>query len=124
VSRILVAEDSGAIRLLFRRRLEMSDHTVVEAADGRQALDLFTGSDGGVKPDLVLMDAMMPNMNGSATIEEIKHLSPETPVIVVSAVDGLERSPDWRLADGHFTKPVDFDGLLARISELTGPGRP
>jgi CheY-like chemotaxis protein len=124
VSRILVAEDSGAIRLLFRRRLEMSEHTVVEAADGRQALNLFAGSEGGEKPDLVLMDAMMPNMNGSATIEEIKNLSPETPVIVVSAINGLERSPDWQLADGHFTKPVDFDRLLTRISELTAPGRP
>ena len=119
MSRILVAEDSGPIRLLLRRRLEMSDHTVVEASDGCQAVQMFATDDGSDRPDLVLIDAMMPNLDGSATIREIKRLSPETPVIVVSALNGLDRSPDWRLAEGHFTKPVDFDRLLARVSELT-----
>ena len=60
MSRILIIEDSPAIRLLLIRRLEMAGHEVVEAEGGREALDLLASATLAGKPDLILLDAMMP----------------------------------------------------------------
>jgi DNA-binding response OmpR family regulator len=124
MSRILVAEDSPAIRLLLRRRLERAGHQVTEARDGIEAIEATMSSLDG-KPDLVLLDAMMPNLDGNEALRVLKRRTPETPVLMVSALSGPEVSEDWALADGHLGKPIDFGELLARIDLLTaGPPLP
>jgi two-component system response regulator ResD len=123
MSRILIAEDSVSIRLLLRRRLEMAEHEVIEARDGVEALDILEARQGHDGPDVVLLDATMPRMDGAAALREIKGNAPDLPVLVVSAIYELDDSHGWGLADGHVTKPIDFDELLARIDLLTG-GRP
>lgn len=123
MSRILIAEDSPAIRLLLVRRLEMAGHEVVEAGDGREALDLLASAPPAGKPDLILLDAMMPNLTGSEVLESLAGTDPDIPVLVVSAMSGLPYSDQWESADGHISKPIDFDDLLARVEALTS-GRP
>jgi DNA-binding response OmpR family regulator len=124
MSRILIAEDSPSIRLLLRRRLEKAGHEVTEARDGVEAIEATVGSQAS-KPDLVLLDAMMPNLDGNEALRVLKSRTPETPVLMVSALSGPEVSEDWALADGHLGKPIDFGELLARIDLLTaGPPQP
>jgi DNA-binding response OmpR family regulator len=124
MSRILVTEDSPSIRLLLRRRLERAGHEVLEARDGAKAIEAVTGAEA-VSPDLVLLDGMMPGVDGTEALRQIKSRSPEIPVIMVSAVSEVSIPPDWEMADAHLSKPIDFGELLARIDLLTGePPRP
>jgi DNA-binding response OmpR family regulator len=97
----------------------MAGHTVIEAADGREAVGFF--ADGGDRPatDLVVVDGMMPNLGGASTLRAIREISPGIPVLVVSAVSDLEVLPEWQGADDYFIKPIDFERLLGRIAELT-----
>jgi two-component system cell cycle response regulator DivK len=114
---ILVADDTEDIRLMMRLKLEHSGHMVVEAADGREAVELATRA----HPDIILMDLNMPVMDGIEAIRCIR-ARPETsnlPVIAVTA-----HCPDsvWRsrtLAVGCTEcvgKPVDFQRLEQLIT--------
>lgn len=123
MSRILIAEDSPAIRLLLIRRLEMAGHEVVAASNGEEALSIVGKTPEASKPEIVLLDAMMPATDGAQALKSIKTTDPEIPVLVVSAVYGLSHSPEWDQADGHVSKPIDFDDLFGRIEALTS-GRP
>jgi DNA-binding response OmpR family regulator len=124
MSRVLVVDDSPSIRLLLVRRLEMAGHETTEAADGERALNALAGA-GGPAPELVLLDAMLPDAQGAGLLDTIRERSPGTPVLVVSAVSELANDPDWSGADGYVGKPIDFDDLLRRVEALTsGPPRP
>lgn len=85
---VLVVDDERMNRMLLRRALEADGHMVVEAANGREALDRLRTE----APDLVLLDLVMPELDGYATLQAIKadptlvHL----PVIVISGVDELD----------------------------------
>lgn len=122
MSRVLVAEDSASIRLLLRRRLERAGHEVFEARDGAEAVEAAVG-EGSLEPDLVLLDAMMPKVDGAEALRTLKSRAPALPVLMVSALSGSGIREEWNLADGHLSKPIDFGELLARIELLTG-GRP
>lgn len=119
MSRILVTDDSASIRLLLKRRLERVGHEVCEARDGCEAIEAVTAGNPG-KPELVLLDLMMPRVDGIDALREIKKREPSVPVLLVSALDASEAPRDWELADGHVRKPIDFDDLLARVDLLTG----
>lgn len=120
MARILVADDSETILLLLRTRLEMVGHEVVTAADGQEVLDALHG--GNPKPDLLLLDAMMPRKSGIDALRELRAAGVEVPALIVSAhtEGGEDESVDARLAiDGYIAKPIDFDRLFERITELT-----
>jgi len=112
-SNILVVEDDQAIRSLLRLLMEDNGYDVVEAADGRQALDRFTNA----SIDLVLLDLRLPGgMSGFEVCRGIRRTS-QVPIIIVSAqqdshdvVAGLEVG-----ADDYVTKPFNEHELLARI---------
>ena len=114
-ARILIADDSPAIRKVLTRLLEQMGHAVVAAADGREALDLANSSD----VDLVITDIDMPRMNGIELLEAIKasdklmHL----PVIVVSSASEVDRvaASLERGADDHIGKPFHPALLGARV---------
>lgn len=115
---ILVADDSETILLLMRTRLEMAGHTVATAADGQEVLDHISG---GVKPEMLLLDAMMPRKSGIDALRELRAAGWETPVLIVSAHQnpGDADAPTDLEIDGYITKPIDFDRLLETIAELT-----
>lgn len=115
---ILVADDSETILLLMRTRLEMAGHTVETAADGQEVLDHIAG---GVVPDMLLLDAMMPRKSGIDALRELRAAGWEVPALIVSAHQnpGDADAPTDLGIEAYVTKPIDFDRLLETIAELT-----
>ena len=122
MSRILVIEDSSAIALLIKRRLEMAGHSVETLANGDLALKRL---EDGELPELVVADVMMPGLDGLSTLRQIRDRHPGLPVILVTGQDLDEKQRQE--ADAVFAKPIEFDSLLATIRRLTsrpGAGAP
>ncbi len=115
---ILVVEDEADLRENLKALLELEGYHVDTAAHGREALDYLERSDK--KPGLILLDLMMPVMNGLEFLVELKKRLPSLPipVIVISAVaDGIERVA----ATGYIKKPINLDLLLSLASQYCGP---
>jgi DNA-binding response OmpR family regulator len=122
MARILVADDSATILLLMRTRLEMEGHEVDTAADGQEVMETLR-REGGPKPDLLLLDAMMPRISGIDALRELRAAGMDTPALIVSAHEEANGAKDEGLAiSGYVSKPIDFEALFARIVELTRPG--
>ena len=110
--RILVIEDESQLRYALRRYLDESGYSVRDAEDGATGLREFAG----FKPDVVLLDLMLPDMNGVEVCRSIR-ASNETPIVVLSAL-GEEKTKVQALdegADDYLTKPFGMDELLARV---------
>ncbi len=119
MARVLLADDSETILLLLRTRLEMEGHEVETAADGQEVVDRI-GATG--PPDVLLLDAMMPNKSGIDALRELRGAGVETPTLIVSAhTEGGNGDEHEGLGiDGYITKPIDFARLFEKIAELTG----
>jgi class 3 adenylate cyclase len=113
---ILIADDNRVNQLLLGRGLEQQGHTVVFAENGREALDLLRGQ----RFDLLLLDVLMPELDGYGVLEELKgdpHLR-DLPVIMTSAldeVDSVVRCVEMG-AEDYLTKPINPVLLNARIT--------
>lgn len=108
---LLIVEDDPSLRELIRLGLETDGFRVVAAADGPSALLTFASQ----KPDLVLLDVMLPGLDGIAVCRELRRVS-TVPIIMLTArastsdvVEGLEAG-----ADDYVTKPFEFPELVAR----------
>jgi DNA-binding response OmpR family regulator len=112
MAQVLVVDDADAVRVKVRMLLEQAGHSVVEAATGRECLRVLYD----VKPDLVLLDVSMPDMDGWQALERIRELT-WVPILMVTARDAPpERVRGLRGgADDYIVKPFDPDELLARI---------
>ncbi len=113
---ILIVDDETKIRRLVARNLEDYGFDVIPAADGFKAIEYFSSTSSEVKPNLILMDVMMPGMDGFECAEKIRRLS-DVPIIFLSArservskVQGFDVG-----ADDYITKPFSFEELVARI---------
>ena len=113
---ILIVEDDPNISELVQMYLEKEGYNTRIASDGGQGLDLFRQ----LRPDLVLLDIMLPVMDGWSVLRTIRQDS-KTPVIMLTAkgetndkVQGLKQG-----ADDYLTKPFHLDELAARIRSLT-----
>ena len=111
---IFIVEDDTDTREMLGRFLELEGYAVETAANGAQALQRLAG---GARANLILLDLMMPVMDGWQFREEqIRRAElAEIPVIVVSAAgkDRLEKID----ADAYLSKPVDLEELLERVTE-------
>jgi two-component system response regulator MprA len=118
MTRLLVADDSETVLLMLQRRLEMSGYEVQTATDGRQVVEIVSGT--GEQPDVILLDAMMPVMSGVDALKELRGSGVKTPVLMISA--HLDINEPGRMtaagADGVVPKPFEWDELIARIEEL------
>lgn len=122
--KILVVDDEKEIRTLLRVALEASKYVVVEASSGQEGID----SCAVHSPDLVILDLMLPDMDGIAVLERVRAFS-DVPVIVLSVRDRDETKIAAldAGADDYLTKPFSVGELLARIraasrrSERTEP---
>lgn len=116
MARVLVADDSETILLLMRTRLELAGHEVQTAADGQEVTDLVAARGA---PDLLLLDAMMPRKSGLDALRELRAAGVRVPALIVSAhQDPADGATDVEIS-AYLTKPIDFDSLLAQISDLT-----
>jgi len=111
VYRILVIEDEDSIRELVKLNLELADFEVIEAADGLEGLNKGIQE----KPDLVLLDLMLPKMDGYELLPKITER--QIPVIILTAMNGLkDKIKGFNLGtDDYITKPFESMELLARI---------
>jgi len=110
--RILVVDDEEQVQRALRRNLAARDYDVAVASDGEEALDLAAEQE----PDVVLLDLLMPRMDGLEFIRRFREWS-RAPIIILSAV-GEEHSKVDALdlgADDYVTKPFGIEELLARI---------
>jgi len=122
--RILVVEDDAAIRRGLCDALKFSGYDTVEAADGQAGLDAALTA--GV--DLVLLDVLMPKMDGFAVLREVRMAKPMLPVILLTA-KGEERDKVRGLSEGaddYVVKPFSATELLARVAAVMrrSPARP
>jgi two-component system response regulator MprA len=114
--RVLVVDDDKAVRESLRRSLEFNGFAVSLAADGAEAL----AGIGGVSPDVVVMDVMMPRLDGIEATKALRAAGHDVPILVLTArdavgdrVEGLDAG-----ADDYLTKPFALQELLARLRAL------
>jgi len=118
VAKVLVVDDDATLRSLIRARLRKSGYEVIEAGNGRAAVDCFVR----VKPDIVLMDANMPGMDGFEATKTLKFM-PEgqtTPILMVSGLED-DHSVDMAFEAGateYITKPICWPLLLHRLANI------
>jgi two-component system response regulator MprA len=116
--RVLVVDDDKAVRESLRRSLEFNGYDVSVAADGAEALAGLSG--GAAAPDVVVMDVMMPRLDGIETTRALRAAGNDVPILVLTArdavgdrVEGLDAG-----ADDYLTKPFALQELLARLRAL------
>ena len=114
--RVLVVDDDRAVRESLRRSLEFNGYDVTLAGDGAEAL----ASISGARPDAVVMDVMMPRLDGIEATRALRTAGHDVPILVLTArdavgdrVEGLDAG-----ADDYLTKPFALAELLARLRAL------
>jgi len=115
-ARILIVDDHEDNIELLRARLEARGYATVSAHDGQQALDIATRAP---HPDLILLDVMMPNIDGIEVARRLKgdESLPFMPIIMQTALDSTEHTVEGldAGADDYITKPINFAVLEARV---------
>ena len=115
---ILIADDSPTEIFVVKKILEKHNHQVITAEDGLQAIEMTLSQ----KPDLIIMDVVMPNLNGFQATRRLSK-DPAThhiPIIIVSSKN-QETDKLWGFrqgAKGYLCKPVNEDQLLTEINAL------
>jgi len=116
---ILVVDDDPNIRQLLRQQLEPEGYEVREAKDGMDAITQVKTA----RPDLIILDVMMPQINGFDVAAVLKN-DPQTmsiPIVILSIIEDKQR--EYRLGiDRYFTKPVNAEDLLNNIGLLLSQG--
>lgn len=114
--RLLIAEDEKHLNQILARHLRDSGYTVDACFDGQEALDYLAVTDY----DGVILDIMMPRLDGLQVLSEMRSRGMETPVLFLTARDSIsDRVEGLDLgADDYLTKPFAFEELLARIRVL------
>ena len=114
--KILVVEDDKNLRTIIAKNLANSGYTVTEAENGKEGFDAYCAGHF----DLLILDVMMPVMDGNAVCEKIRRLGRSVPIIMLTALDLYENKEKSFSAgaDDYLVKPVDMKELLLRIKAL------
>ena len=119
VKRILVVEDDESQRLLYRDELSESGYEVILAANGREALSQLDVA----KPDLVILDIVMPVMDGMETIGRIIREHRDIPIILNTAYSSYKDDfMSWG-AEAYVVKSADLGELKAKVREILGEAK-
>ena len=118
VPKVLLVEDTEDIRQMMRKLLELSGFQVVEATNGREAVEVAAR----VRPQIILMDLSLPFIDGIAATRQIRSLPgmSEVPIVAVSAHDTADFHSDARAAgcNVYITKPINYPELEAVVNGL------
>jgi two-component system response regulator ArlR len=110
---ILIIEDESGIYNFLKQGLEEEGYSTSIAVDGKQGIGLFQSQ----KPDLILLDWMLPKMNGIDVCKAIREKDSETPILFLTAKDTLQETIEGLQsgANDYIKKPFSFEELLERI---------
>ncbi len=114
--KILVIDDEEQLALAVKIRLQSKGYQVLSAGNGRQALEVMSQD----RPDLVLLDVLMPIMDGYSCLREINQRfgRGKMPVIILTARDQLKELFDLEGIEDYIIKPFDHEDLLVRIERV------
>ena len=112
--KILVVEDARDMNRLIEKTLKRAGYSVDSCFDGEEALNYLLGAEY----DAILLDVMMPKLDGYSVLKQLRDRDVDTPVLLLTAKDAVsDRVKGLDLgADDYLIKPFAFDELLARIS--------
>ncbi len=111
---VMVVDDERAHRLMLKAHLEDAGYRVLEAADGEAALALAEKE----AIDLVLMDVVMPRLDGQAALARLKALLPESPILMMTAYGSIENAVAALKAgaEDYLPKPLDVEEVLIKVA--------
>jgi two-component system response regulator MprA len=118
--KILVVDDERAVRESLRRALELEGYEIELAADGREALKRLEANGDGAQPDAVILDVLMPTMDGLEVCRRLRRAGNRVPVLMLTARDEIENRVAGldAGADDYVTKPFALEELVARVRAL------
>lgn len=119
MKKILVVEDEESLRLLYQEELEAEGYQVITARNGKEAIqELEKG-----KPDLIILDIVMPVMDGMETLGRIVGKGRKVPIILNSSYSGYREDFMSWVADAYVTKSSDLDELKSKVKTLLEKGK-
>jgi len=117
MAKILIADDSDAIRLVLKDILSIGEHEVVgEATDGAEAVDFYKQHN----PQILLLDLAMPKKDGFTVVKEVIEYDSDAKIILITASDDqkvIQQCLEHGAAS-YISKPFDFNGVLESIKSL------
>ena len=116
ILKVLVVDDEPNIRDLLSASLRFAGHQVATAANGTDAINIITDT----KPDIVLLDVMLPDISGFGVTKKIRGMGIEVPILFLTARDDTEDKITGITVGGddYVTKPFSLDEIMARISAI------
>ncbi len=117
MGKIMIADDSDAIRLVLKDILSIGEHEVVsEAIDGAEAVDFYREHN----PDVLLLDLAMPKKDGLTVVKEVMQIDPKAKIILITASDDQKVINQCLEcgASSYISKPFDFNGVLKTITKI------
>ena len=116
---VLLAEDSSDTRIMLKRALELKGCRVLEATNGRQALEITTRQ----RPNLIIMDLNMPVLDGLETIKHVRKMPgniDQVPIVAITAFDvyGMEAAAVEAGCNEYISKPFDLNRLFKAMNNL------
>ncbi len=129
MAKILIADDDPDMRLAIASVLASRSYQIVEAGDGHEALRKLEEE----KPDLLLLDLLMPGMDGFAVVKELRHTEekryPDVPILIITSIreEAGQRRYELELGrklgvDAYIEKPIEPFVLLRRVQEILSKG--
>ena len=118
--KILVVDDERAVRDSLRRALELEGYEIELAADGQEALHRLEANGDAAQPDAVILDVLMPAMDGLEVCRRLRRAGNRVPVLMLTARDEIENRVAGldAGADDYVTKPFALEELVARVRAL------
>jgi len=116
--KILVVEDEEGLRLLYQEELESEGYQVITAQNGREAIQKLEE-----RPDLIVLDIVMPVMDGMEALGRILGTERKIPIILNTSYPGYREDFMSWAADAYVTKSMDLTELKAKIKELLERGK-
>jgi two-component system chemotaxis response regulator CheY len=117
MGKIMIADDSDAIRLVLKDILSIGEHEITsEATDGAEAVDFYRNN----VPEILLLDLAMPKKDGLTVVKEIIQFDPTAKIILITASDDqkvIQECLDSG-ATSYISKPFDFKGVLKAITDI------
>ena len=118
MKRVLIVEDNENQRLLYERELAREGYEVIVASEGREALARM----GAERPDLVVLDVVMPGMDGVEALGRILSMEPTVPVLLHTAYSTYKDNFMTWSADAYVVKSADLTELVSTVHDLLRDG--